>query len=174
MTKIGTIETSVASDYVKTWIGNATGAEYGFFRAVAEALVSFNDGDNNKLAKMLTITHGKTCKRIKRKEPARLVYATHLKRILDQSLEGVEYKFNKDSDFGVIFDRGDNGGVSVERIKALKMLGSKSIRDKAYKEAFPVESKAKDFDPKAWAERAVKAHPKQLEAMIAALQSQRG
>lgn len=162
------------TDHVKTFCSNATGAEYGFFKACVQALESFNSGDTNSLGKLLVVTHGKVCKRIKRKEPARLVYATHLKRILDHSLEGVTYKFDKEKDFGVVFEKGDNGGVNTDRIEALKVLAGKSIRDKAYKDTFPpVKKEAKEFDPQAWAERAKKAHPDQLEAMIAALQAQR-
>lgn len=125
-------------DQVKKFCSNATGAETGFFKAVVQALESFNAGDTNSLGKLLVVTHGKVCKRIKRKEPARMVYATHLKRILDHSLQGVTYKFNKDADFGVVFEKGDNGGVDTDRIQALRNLGERTIRDKGYKDAFPV------------------------------------
>ena len=81
------------------------------------------------------------CKRIKRKEHARLVYATHLKRIMDHSLEGVEYKFNKEKDFGVVFSKSENGGINTDKIEVVKMLVNKSIRDDAYKAAFPVIKK---------------------------------
>lgn len=135
--------TATSTDYVKNFCSNATGAEYGFFKAVVQALESFNNGDTNSLGKLLVVTHGKVCKRIKRKEPARLVYATHLKRILDHSLEGVSYKFDKEKDFGVVFEKSDNGGVNTDRIEALKVLAGKSIRDKAYKETFPVIKKDK-------------------------------
>ena len=131
----------MTTNYVNTWCSNATGAEYGFFKAVVDAFESFNQGDTNRLAKLMCVTHGKVCKRIKRKEPARLVYATHLKRIMDHSLEGVEYKFNKDKDFGVVFEKNANGGIRADRIASLKMLVNKSIRDEAYKDAFPVIKK---------------------------------
>lgn len=125
------------TDHVKTWMSHTKGAEYSFFKAVVDALESFNQGDYNKLAKLLVLTHGKTCKRLKIVEKDRLPYAVHLKRILDHSLQGVEYKFNKEKDFGVVFKKSDNGGVDNDRIQTLKMLGRKTIRDKMYKDAFP-------------------------------------
>lgn len=137
------------TDHVQTWLGNVQGSEYGFFKAVVQALESFNNGDTNSLGKMLCITHGKTCKRIKRKELERLPYAAHLKRILSYAFEGVEYKFSKDADFGVVFNRGDNGGVNTSYIEALKILGGKTVRAKEYKEAFPPivkEQKTREAD----------------------------
>lgn len=52
-----------------------------------------------------------------------------------------------------------------------------SIRHSAFREAIKAETDTveKEFDPKAWAERTIKAKGKDnLEAMIAALQAQRG
>lgn len=163
------------SNYTQTWLNNATGAEYGFIRAVVHALESFNNGDTNALGKMLTVTHGKKCKRIKRQEPERLVYAAPLKRILGHALEGVSYKFNKDADFGVVFECGDNGGVSLEHIKALKQFAGKTVRDKGFKEAFPVIKKdkgevtleQKQAKAKAWAERFAKDNGMTVEAVKA-------
>lgn len=165
---------------VNTWIKNATGAEYGFFKAVTHALESFNEGDTNALGKLLVVTHGKKCKRIKRQEPERLKFAAHLKRILDHSLEGVTYKFDKDKDFGVVFEKGDNGGASIERIKCLKMLGDKTVSHKMYKEAFPPikrEPKEKTLEQKQEAlEKSLEQFAKtngmtvdQVKAMVSAL-----
>lgn len=167
------------TDHVKNFLSNAQGAEYGFFKAVVQALESFNEGDTNSLGKLLVVTHGKVCKRIKRKEPARLVYATHLKRILDHSLEGVTYKFNKELDFGVSFEKGDNGGVNTDRIEALKVLAGKSIRDKAYKDAFPVIKKEtgektleqKQKQAQAWLARFAKDNGMTVEAAKALVSS---
>lgn len=129
------------TNHVNNWLSNMRGAEYGFFKAVVQALESFNDGDKNSLGKLLCITHGRTCKRLKIVEKDRMPYATPLKRILDHALENVTYKFDKDQDFGVVFVKGDNGGVSSDRIEALRMLGAKTIRDKAFKETFPAIKK---------------------------------
>jgi hypothetical protein len=129
------------TDFVKNWLADVRGAEYGFFKAVVQALESFNEGDTNSLGKLLCITHGKTCKRLKIVEKDRMPYAAPLKRILEHSLEGVTYKFDKSKDFGVVFDRGANGGVSVDRIGALRVLGGKTVRDKAFKDAFPAIKK---------------------------------
>lgn len=65
---------------------------------------------------------------------------------------------------------------ALERIKgaAERKL---SIRHATYRKAVkpPVEeAEEKPFDAKAWAERAKKAHPGEVEAMIAALQALRG
>lgn len=165
------------TDFVKNWLSDVRGAEYGFFKAVVQALESFNDGDSNSLGKLLCITHGKTCKRLKVVEKDRMPYAVPLKRILDHSLEGVTYKFDKSKDFGVVFDRGDNGGVSSARIEALRVLGGKTIRDKAFKEAFPAIKKpdTKPREDKAVVVSAIKAAKKngmdmdKCMAMISAL-----
>jgi hypothetical protein len=150
------------TDHVKSWLSDVRGAEYGFFKAVVQALESFNEGDTNSLGKLLCITHGKTCKRLKVVEKDRMPYATPLKRILDHALEGVTYKFDKSKDFGVVFDRGDNGGVSPDRIEALRVLGTKTIRDKAFKDAFPAVKKTetKPREDKAVAVSAIKAAKK--------------
>lgn len=168
------------TNHVNNWVSNVRGAEYGFFRAVVDALVSFNEGDNNKLAKMLCITHGKVCKRLKVVEKDRLPYATHLKRILDHTLEGVEYKFNKEQDFGVVFKRSDNGGANTDYIETLRMLGSKTIRDDMYKKAFPVVKKvsektvAEKLDARAETDmKWLKDNEISLDAYIAKLQAMR-
>lgn len=125
------------TDHVKSWLSDVRGAEYGFFRAVVQALESFNDGDGNSLGKLLTITHGKTAKRLKTIEKDRMQFATPLKTILDHALQGVTYKYYKDADFGVVFKKSENGGVDTTRIEALRVLKNASIRDKAFKSAFP-------------------------------------
>lgn len=169
------------SNTVNNWISSVRGAEYGFFPAVVDALQSFNDGDYNKLAKLLCITHGRTCKRLKVVEKDRMQYAAHLKRILDYSLQGVDYKFNKEKDFGVVFKKSDNGGVDSDRIQTLKMLGRKTIRDKMYKDAFPPIKKGSD---KSTAEKLearaeldmkwLKDNDVSLDVYIAKLQAMRG
>ena len=166
--------TNTTSITANTWATQVRGAEYKFFNAVSTALEQFQNGNSSELSKLLCFTHGKTCKSIKVVEKDRMPYAVHLKRILEHSLEGVTFKFNKDKAVGVVFTKGDNGGVNTERLAALKMFHGKTVRDKGYKETFPPKAKAAaEFDPIKWAERSKKANPEHLEAMIAALQAQR-
>ena len=131
------------TNQVNTWIKDTRNSEYGFFKAVVFALESFNNGDGNSLGKLLSITHGKTAKRLKTVQGDRLQYATPLANILSHALEGVEFKYDKTADFGVVFTRGDNGGASTDRIEALKVLGRTSIRCDTFKAAFPKIAKDK-------------------------------
>jgi len=131
------------TNQVNNWIKDTRNSEYGFFKAVVFALESFNNGDGNSLGKLLSITHGKTAKRLKTVQGDRLQYATPLANILSHALEGVEFKYDKTADFGVVFTRGDNGGASTDRIEALKVLGRTSIRCDTFKAAFPKIAKDK-------------------------------
>lgn len=129
---------------VNTWASNARRAETEFFGTVARSLEQFNNGNFSDLAKLLCITHGKKSKAIKTIEGERLKFASHLKRILNASVEGeISYKFDPASTFGVVITKGgDNAGFSPARIEALKMLGQATVQSKAYKETFPVKKSA--------------------------------
>ena len=129
---------------VNTWATNARNAETEFFGIVARAFEQFNSGNYSDLAKLLCICHGKKSKKIQVIEGERLKFASHLKRILDASVEGeIKYKFDPDTTFGVVITKGgDNAGFSAARIEALKVLGKATVQSAAYKEAFPPKKSA--------------------------------
>lgn len=127
---------------VTNWASNARAAETEFFGTVARSLEQFNNGNHSDLAKLLCITHGKKSKKITVIEGERLKFAAHLKRIVNQSVEGeVKFKFDPASTFGVVITKGDNSGFSTARIEALKVLGKSTVQSDAYKKAFPVQKK---------------------------------
>lgn len=128
---------------ITSWISSARNAETQFFAVVAKALEQFNNGNHSDLAKLLCICNGKkTNNGIKVIEGERLKFAPHLKRIMDQSVEGeVSFKYDPELKLGVKFTKGDNGGFSTARIEALRVLGQATVQSAAYKEAFPVKKK---------------------------------
>lgn len=131
---------------VNGWLSKAVGSDRDFIKATVAALEAVDkDGSTDPLAKMLTITHGKTAKRIKRKEADRMAYAAPLKRIVGHVMGGYSMKYSKDADFGVVFTKGDNAAVNGDLIEALKMMAAQGLtfKSETFKETFPVEKKVK-------------------------------
>ena len=48
------------TDYVKAWVSNARGAEYGFFKAVEYALEQFGEKNNKPMYALIAFTNGKS------------------------------------------------------------------------------------------------------------------
>lgn len=128
---------------VKEWGNDVRGAETKFFPMVADCLEQLNNGNSTDLAKLLCITHGKKSGIITVIEGERLKFAAPLKRILSYALENVEFRFDEKKKAGVKFKVGDNGGASVDRIQALRVLGKSTVASDAFKKAFPVIKKDK-------------------------------
>ena len=128
---------------VKDWGSDVRNAETRFFPMVADCLEQLNNGNSTDLAKLLCITHGKKSGIISVIEGERLKFAAPLKRILSYALENVEFRFDEKKKAGVKFKVGDNGGASVDRIQALRVLGKSTIASDAFKKAFPVIKKDK-------------------------------
>ena len=165
------------SDQVQTWVSNARNAEYGFFGAALYALEQFQEKNNKPLYALIAFTNGKKFGTYKIEEGYQLTqFKTPLKRVLDKALSNVKFTF-KAGKAGVKV--GENGGVNADVVRAMQELSSTyqgkiGVKSEHFTEMFPVvKAEKKEFDPAAWAERAVKAHPDALEAMIAALQAQR-
>lgn len=138
------IVTVDGSRIVLGFLSDAKAADRNFVPAIVAALESFQNGDSNLLARMVTICNGKSAKRIRKVETGKLVYAAPLKRVLQAALVNVTMKANQDTDFGVVFTKGANGGVSVEVLDKLRELGSVSYRSDAFKSAFPAPEKKRD------------------------------
>lgn len=131
------------TNYVSDWMSNVRGAEYGFLKAVVYALEQFDEKNNLPLYAMIAICNGKPFGSYKIIEGDRLVYATPLRRILDKALSGVEFVF-KDRKVSVRVS--PNGGVNHDALETLRMLGTipgMSIRNDAFKAAFPAKEKVK-------------------------------
>ena len=128
---------------VANWGSDIRNAETKFFPMVADCLEQLNNGNSTDLAKLLCITHGKKSGIISVIEGERLKFAAPLKRILSYALENVEFRFDEKKKAGVKFKVGDNGGASVDRIQALRVLGKSTIASDAFKKAFPVIKKDK-------------------------------
>jgi len=128
---------------VKDWGSDVRNAETRFFPMVADCLEQLNNGNSTDLAKLLCITHGKKSGIISVIEGERLKFAAPLKRILSYALENVEFRFDEKKKAGVKFKVGDNGGASVDRIQALRVLGKSTVASDAFKKAFPVIKKDK-------------------------------
>lgn len=165
------------TDFVQSWVGNARNSEYGFFKAVTYALEQFGEKNNKPLYALIAFTNGKRFGSYKIEEGYTLTqYSVPLKRILSKALSDVKFIF-KDGNAKVKV--GENGGLNHDVLREMTELltfynGRVGVKSEQFKEMFPVAKKeAKEFDVSAWAERAVKAHPGALEAMIAALQAQR-
>lgn len=138
------IVTVDGSRIVLGFLSDAKAADKAFIPAVLAALESFDKGDTNLLARMVTVCNGKSAKRIRKVETGKLVYAAPLKRVLQHALVNVTMKADKDTDFGVKFSKGDNGGVSQTVLKTLRDMGSVSYRSDKFKNAFPVAQKKRD------------------------------
>jgi len=128
---------------VATWGSDVRNAETKFCGIVADCLEQLNNGNSTDLAKLLCITHGKKSGIISVIEGERLKFAAPLKRILSYALENVEFRFDEKKKAGVKFKVGDNGGASVDRIQALRVLGKSTVASDAFKKAFPVVKKDK-------------------------------
>lgn len=128
---------------VANWGSDIRNAETKFFPMVADCLEQLNNGNSTDLAKLLCITHGKKSGIISVIEGERLKFAAPLKRILSYALENVEFRFDEKKKAGVKFKVGDNGGASVDRIQALRVLGKSTVASDAFKKAFPVIKKDK-------------------------------
>lgn len=145
------------NDLVNIWSGNLRNAETNFFATVLWSVEQAQGGNFNALAKLLCITHGKECKKVKLLQSEtdkgianeRTKFAEPLKRILSYVLVNYTYKFDKEKDYGVVFIRNGNYGFDAERVEALRMLGKKTLKDKSFGQAFPKvdkEKKARDAE----------------------------
>ena len=164
----------MSTDYVKSWVSNARGAEYGFFKAVQYALEQFGEKNNLPLYALIAFTNGKKYGTYKIEDGYSLKqFSAPLKRILAVALSDVKFTF-KDGKAGVVV--GKDGGLNLEGLQSVAMLAASkcAVKSTAFDNSFPrPEKPAKEFDAFSWAERSVKANPDKLEAMIAALQAQR-
>ncbi len=138
------IVTVDGSRIVLGFLSDAKAADRHFVPAIVAALESFQNGDANLLARMVTICNGKSAKRIRKVETGKLVYASPLKRVLQHALVNVTMKADKDTDFGVKFTKGDNGGVSQTVLQTLRDMGEISYRSDKFKSAFPAPEKKRD------------------------------
>jgi|TARA_R100000084_G_scaffold108987_1_gene73413 hypothetical protein len=168
----------MTTDTIQKWVGNARNAEYGFFNACLYALEQFQEKNNKPLYALIAFTNGKKFGSYQIEQGYKLTqFNAPLKRVLNHALSDVKFTFTKDGKAKVKV--GENGGANADVIRAMRELsdlhkGKIGVKSEHFKEMFPAPTpQAKEFDVKAWAERAAKAHPEQVEAMIAALQAQR-
>lgn len=163
------------TDYVKAWVSNARGAEYGFFKAVQYALEQFGEKNNKPMYALIAFTNGKSFGSYKIEDGYKLSqFSAPLKRILNVALSDVKFTFK---DGKASCKVGKNGGLNNDVLEGVRTLAASNvgIKSQAFKNAFPVPEKvAKEKDLQAWAERAVKSNgADKLEAMIASLQALR-
>ena len=166
----------MSTDYVKNWVSNARGAEYGFFKAVQYALEQFGEKNNLPMYALIAFTNGKKYGNYKIEDGYSLKqFSAPLKRILAVALSDVKFTF-KEGKAGVVV--GDNGGLNREGLEKVMMLAASNcaIRSDAFNNAFPkpvVEPKQRDVADEAnkLADKAKTA--RDLEIMIATLQARR-
>lgn len=163
------------TDFVKAWVSDARGAEYGFFKAVQYALEQFGEKNNKPMYALIAFTNGKSFGSYKIEDGYKLSqFSAPLKRILNVALSDVKFTFK---DGKASCKVGKNGGLNNDVLEGVRTLAASKvgIKSQAFKDAFPAPEKAvKPFDAQAWAERAIKSNgADQLEIMIAALQAQR-
>lgn len=144
-------ENTKAMDDVSAWLSDAKSSEYGFLKAAYMAIVQFEKGNRDPLAKLLTVTQGKKAKRLRIIEGNKMVFAAPLKRLCQVILPNVKAKHNPGSDFGMQWtvDKSANTPVDMEKLDVLRQLAGvdsegKWDRDNAvspfgknFKEAFP-------------------------------------
>ena len=165
---------NTASNHVETFISKSRGAEYGFFKSAKQALENFEHKNNLDLYRMAAYTNGKKFGKFKADATGKRFNAP-LKRILEKALPNVSLVF-KEGKCAIKIDDPLDPALLANAIAALGMLAASktTIKDKAFDDAFPKpETVALDWDAITWAERQMKSQPKQLEAMIAALQAHR-
>lgn len=163
------------TDFVKAWVSDARGAEYGFFKAVQYALEQFGEKNNKPMYALIAFTNGKSFGSYKIEDGYKLSqFSAPLKRILNVALSDVKFTFK---DGKASCKVGKNGGLNNDVLEGVRTLAASrvGIKSQAFKDAFPAPEKAaKPFDAQAWAERVIKSNgADQLEIMIAALQAQR-
>ena len=163
------------TDFVKAWVSNARGAEYGFFKAVQYALEQFGEKNNKPMYALIAFTNGKSFGSYKIEDGYKLSqFSAPLKRILNVALSDVKFTFK---DGKASCKVGKNGGLNNDVLEGVRTLAASNvgIKSQAFKNAFPTPEKvAKEKDLQAWAERAVKSNgADKLEAMIASLQALR-
>lgn len=148
--EIITAEEAKSLDDVTAWLASAKGAEYGFFRAVYSALYSFDHGNRDPLAKLLTVCNGKKGKRIRHVEGQKLMFAAPLKRVLAHCLANVGAKADASKDFGIAWTMKENSGLNHDKLRLVLALaqGEESPRGKTFRDMFPpLNPKAKVEKP---------------------------
>lgn len=138
----------MTKDLVNDWVSNARGADYGFFKAIVWALEQFEQKNNRPLYAMIAISNGKKFGNYKIIEGERLAYASPIRRILKVTLPNTIFVF-KDGQAKVSLVKGANGHtVSDDHMQALRMLAAQNVtvRNSAFKDAFPVEPKVTKRD----------------------------
>ena len=100
-----------------------------------------------------------------------------VRRVVGQVVVGYALVKDDTQSSGLRFTKrkGANVGLVEDKMDQLRDLVAqkKSIQSGEVKVLTGKPKVTKDFEVKAWADRVVKAHPDQLEAMIAALQAKR-
>lgn len=125
------------TDYVKNWVSDARGAEYGFFKAVEYALEQFGKKNNKPIYALIAFTNGKSFGNYKIEEGYRLKqFSAPLKRILNVALSDVKFTF-KDGKAGCKV--GKNGGLNHDVLKGIEILAASKvgINSPSFKERFP-------------------------------------
>jgi len=131
------------TDYVKSWVSNARGAEYGFFKAVEYALDQFGQKNNKPIYALIAFTNGKSFGNYKVEDGYKLSqFSAPLKRILAVALSDVKFTFK---DGKASCKVGKNGGLNHDVLEGVKVLAASKVgvKSKAFAEAFPTLTKPK-------------------------------
>jgi hypothetical protein len=126
------------TDYVKAWVSNARGAEYGFFKAVQYALEQFGEKNNKPMYALIAFTNGKSFGSYKIEDGYKLSqFSAPLKRILNVALSDVKFTFK---DGKASCKVGKNGGLNNDVLEGVRTLAASNvgIKSQAFKDAFPV------------------------------------
>ena len=131
------------TDYVKNWVSNARGAEYGFFKAVEYALEQFGEKNNKPMYALIAFTNGKSFGGYKIEDGYKLTqFSAPLKRILAVALSDVKFTFK---DGKAACKVGPNGGLNHDVLEGVKVLAASKvgIKSKAFSDKFPTLTKPK-------------------------------
>ena len=131
------------TDYVKAWVSNARGAEYGFFKAVEYALEQFGEKNNKPMYALIAFTNGKSFGSYKIEDGYKLSqFSAPLKRILAVALSDVKFTFK---DGKASCKVGKNGGLNHDVLEGVRTLAASKVgvKSDAFKAAFPVLTAAK-------------------------------
>ena len=126
------------TDYVKAWVSNARGAEYGFFKAVEYALEQFGQKNNKPMYALIAFTNGKSFGSYKIEDGYKLSqFSAPLKRILAVALSDVKFTFK---DGKASCKVGKNGGLNHDVLEGVRTLAASKVgvKSDAFKAAFPV------------------------------------
>jgi hypothetical protein len=131
------------TDYVKAWVSNARGAEYGFFKAVEYALEQFGEKNNKPMYALIAFTNGKSFGSYKIEDGYSLSqFSAPLKRILNVALSDVKFTFK---DGKASCKVGKNGGLNHDVLEGVRVLAASKVgvKSQAFKDAFPAVAAAK-------------------------------